>query len=215
MRVLLVDDHSLLRQSLAAYLLREDPGIDIHQARDYDEALREMKSFACDVLVTDLSMGQRTGLELIAEIVAERSCPAIVALSMHEDLEHLSAAFRAGARGYVAKSSDASELRAAIRAVAAGGFFLDQTMLALALSRLAGIPAKRASECDSAFDSLTEREREVFLCLAKNQSIEETGKELNISSKTVENHRGAVYAKLGLSDRLSLYHYARKLGLTD
>jgi DNA-binding NarL/FixJ family response regulator len=165
--------------------------------------------------VTDIGLKGLSGIDLIERLAADRPGLPLIALSMHEDIEHLAAAFRAGARGYVAKSSDASELRSALAAVCAGDTFLDQTMLSLVLAPLVGAPRPRADAGVGDLDALTDREREVFLHLAKNATIDEIGAELGISPKTVENHRGAIYAKLGLSDRLSLYHYARRLGLAD
>jgi len=215
MRVLLVDDHALLRQSLGAYLVREDPALLVGQAGGHDEAMRECAHESYDAVVTDISMEGKTGIELIKRLAADRPSLPIVALSMHEDIEHLVAALRAGARGYVAKSSDASELRSAIMTVSAGRIFLDQRMLALVISRLAGIPTKEGPAEGPSLSALTDRERDVFVQLAKNATIEEIGAALSISPKTVENHRGAIYAKLGISDRLSLYHYARRLGLAD
>jgi DNA-binding NarL/FixJ family response regulator len=215
MRVLLVDDHVLLRQCMADFLRSGIPPISVDEAVDYDEALLHFASEECDVVVTDIGLKGRSGLELIERLVAARSGFPIVVLSMHEDLDHLAQALRAGARGYVSKSSDSSELRTALATVYAGGLYLDQAMLSLVACRLAGAPAKSREETAGDLRELTDREREVFSLLIKDTALDAIGGALGISTKTVENHRSAIYGKLGLSDRFALFHYARRLGLTN
>lgn len=213
MRILFVDDHALLRQSVAAYVREAEPEVELVESGSVEAALGLLGEGDFDLLVTDLGLGEGSGLSLVEACAARGGRPPALVLSMHDDLERLGAALGAGARGYVAKSSELPELLAGMRAVAAGGRWLDQRMLALVFERLGAAPSRERRGAAGRYGQLTEREREIFLLLAGDSSIEEIAAELGLSAKTVENHRSNVYAKLGLGDRLSLYRLARDLGL--
>jgi DNA-binding NarL/FixJ family response regulator len=215
MKALFVDDHAMLRQSVAAQLRASIADSRIDEAGSLAEARSRIELEPYDLLVTDLCLGDGDGLELMADADPRDARVPCLVLSMHADIEHIERALRAGARGYVTKSSDAALLAEAVRVVAAGGFYFDQIALGAIASRLSAPRYAGEKEDFEAYGTLTEREQELFLLLAQGLQVVEVARKLSISPKTVENHRTSIYAKLGLEDRLALYHYARELGLVS
>ena len=218
MNILFIDDHALLRQSVAAQLRTAFPEATIEEGGSLAEARALLEKGRYDMLLTDLVLGEggseEGGLELASIAARLRGGIPVIVLSMHADPGHIEKSIRAGAKGYVTKSSEISILADAIRVVGAGGFYFDQSALSAIVGRIRSTPVASVSASDfSAYGELTEREQEVFLLLAQGGQLAEIAHRLGISPKTVENHRSNIYAKLGLSDRLSAYRYARELGL--
>lgn len=205
-RVLLADDHALLREGLRA-LLGANPGIAVvADVGDGREALRRTEELKPDVLVMDVSMPGLNGIEA-AELVRAR-CPhtQIVMLSMHSSAEHLFRAMRAGALGYVLKESAATEVISAVLAVHAGRRYLSP-----ALRDVAGAAA---DERAGPLESLSARERQVLQLVVEGKSSAAIARIVHLSPKTVETYRSRLMKKLGVADVPALVKFAIQHGLT-
>jgi DNA-binding NarL/FixJ family response regulator len=209
LRILLADDHEMVRAGLRALLDGSEGMQVVAEARDGVEALRLACSLKPDVAVLDVSMPEMGGPET-AERVA-RECPAVrvLALTMHEDRAHLTRMLEAGAAGYVLKRAAADELVRAIRVVAAGGTYVDPT---LAGRMLGGRTPPRGAGAVPGGDPLSGREEEVLRRIAWGQSNKQIAMELEISTKTVETYKARITDKLGLRSRTEMVRYALQQG---
>lgn len=209
-RVLIADDHTMVRESLAGLL--RGAGVDVvAQAADGVETLQRTQELRPDVVVTDLSMPGLNGLEVIRRLREQAQPPQVLVLTMHQEDEYILQAVRAGASGYVVKDSPAAELLAAVREVHAGrGYFGPQAARALA-------EQLRHPERDlgDPYGRLTAREREVFHLIADGLTTKEIARRLSISVKTAENHRARVLDKLDVRNSAELVRYASRKGLVD
>jgi two-component system, NarL family, response regulator NreC len=208
-RVLLVDDHTIVREGLRA-LLQGTPGIEVvGEASDGRESLREAQRLSPDVVVMDASMPGLNGIDATQRILELVPATRVLVLSMHAGEEYVRPALRAGASGYLVKGSGLSDLVAAIRAVAAGDSFVSPTVAKLLVqdAREAGVERARGTE------ELTVREREVLQLVAEGHSTQAIGQLLHLSPKTVEGHRGRVMQKLGVANVAGLVRHAIRLGL--
>jgi DNA-binding NarL/FixJ family response regulator len=215
MKALFVDDHAMLRQSVAAQLRASMADIQVDEAGSLTEARSKLGGERFDLLITDLSLGDGDGLELLQDRAPPDDHVPCLILSMHADIDHIARALRSGAKGYVTKTSDAALLAEAARIVVSGGYYFDQVALGAIVKRLSAPRYTGGKQDFEAYGTLTEREQELFLLLAQGFQAAEIARRLSISPKTVENHRTSIYAKLGLEDRLALYHYAHELGLVS
>ncbi|QWP79086.1 response regulator transcription factor [Lysobacter sp. K5869] len=209
-RVLIADDHTMVRESLAGLL--RGAGVDVvAQAADGVETLQRAQELHPDVVVTDLSMPGLNGLEVIRRLHEQTPAPRVLVLTMHQEDEYILQAVRAGASGYVVKDSPAAELLAAVRDVHAGrGYFGPQA--ARALAEQLRHPER---ELGDPYGRLTAREREVFHLIADGLTTKEIARRLAISVKTAENHRARVLDKLGVRNSAELVRYASRKGLVD
>ncbi|MGO4260025.1 response regulator [Lysobacter sp. TAB13] len=209
-RVLIADDHTMVRESLVS-LLRSG-GIDIvGQAADGLDTLKQAQALRPDVVVTDLSMPRLSGLEVIRRLFDSLPEVRVLVLTMHQEDEYILQAVRAGATGYMVKDSPASELLAAVHSVHTGkGYFGPQAARALA-------EQLRHPERDlgDPYGRLTPREREVFHLIAEGLTTKEIARQLTISVKTAENHRARVLEKLAVRNTAELVRYALRKGLLD
>jgi DNA-binding NarL/FixJ family response regulator len=204
LRVLLADDHATVRQGLKL-LINSQPDMGVvGEASDGSDGLQQAKALKPDIVVMDISMPGVNGL--IATRTLKRVQPdvAIIALTRHEDETYLEELLRAGASGYVLKQSPPVEFLQAIRAVAAGGVYLDPAMT----SRVAdGLLAKTAELARGPRTAISERESEVLRLIAVGYSNKEVAGQLNISVKTVEVHKANAMRKLGLTGRVDVVRY--------
>jgi two-component system response regulator NreC len=201
-RVLLADDHTLVRSGLRA-LLEAQPDMDVvGEAEDGVAVVERSRSLKPDVVVMDLAMPGRGGINAIEDL--RTGCPAIkvVVLTMHDDEAYIRLARLAGATGFVLKKSLASELIRAIRAVRAGETHFPPT-----------IPPRPPLAARTPLDLLTDREREVLALIALGHTTPEAARKLHISEKTVETHRAHISGKLGLRTRAELVRFAIEHGL--
>jgi DNA-binding NarL/FixJ family response regulator len=202
-RVMLVDDHAIMRQGLAA-LIGSQPDMQVcGEADGVREALAAVRDAAPDVAVVDIAIKGGDGLELIRELGTKAPNVRCLVLSMHDEAVYAERALRAGARGYVRKDEVAEGLMVAIRRVLAGEVHVSPRVTACAMSRGGG----RAGEA-SPVGRLSDRELQVLRCVGRGLSTREAAEELFISVKTVETHREHLKEKLNLSGSGELLRYA-------
>ena len=211
LRVVIADDHTVVRQGIRI-VLEEVPGLEVvGEAGDGAGALRLIAKFKPDVAVLDVTMPEKTGLEVAKELRESDSDIGILILSMHDDPEYVLQAVRAGADGYVLKDVAPSELRDAIQAVASGkAFFAERVthQLSVGLREELEHEQRRAR-----IGSLTGREVEVLVRIADGNTNREIGEELGISPRTVETHRERVMAKLRVRTVAGLTRLVVEYGL--
>jgi two-component system, NarL family, response regulator NreC len=210
-RVLLADDHAVVRAGLKA-VLGAAPDIDIvGEAKDGREAVALVERLNPDVVVMDLSMGGLDGTEATKEIVAKNLPARVLILTMHAEEDYLVPLLEAGAAGYLVKSAADRELVDAVRAVARGDLYVRPSaarILAKGLTRKDPVQAER-----DRYEMLTERERNVLRLVAEGYSAPEIGARLFISPKTVDTYKQRINEKLGVAHRADYVKLALKLGL--
>jgi len=202
-RVLLADDHRVVREGLAALLRREADLEVLGEADDGAAAVRLAEERSPDIVVMDLAMRGVDGIEAISQLHGRRPEIQVVVLSMHDDAPTVDRALRAGARAYVLKGSDSASLCAAIRAVARGEVYLSPEISDFVLQ------GYLKPEGD---DPLSEREREVLKLIAEGYTGAEIGHQLGLSPKTIEHHREHITEKLGIRTTAGLVRYAVRRG---
>jgi DNA-binding NarL/FixJ family response regulator len=211
MRVLIADDHTMIRESLVRILQAEADVQVVAQAADGIEAVRLAIETRPDVVVTDLSMPSLNGIEVVRRLREALPATRVLVLTMHQEDEYVLQAVRAGASGYLVKDSAAAELLTALRSLHAGrGHFGAQASRALAEQ----MQNPRQDMADP-YGRLTPREREVFHLIAEGQTTKEVARRLDISVKTAENHRSRVLDKLDVRNTAELVRYALRRGLID
>jgi DNA-binding NarL/FixJ family response regulator len=213
LRILLADDHTVLRQGLRL-LLERQPGFQvIGEAADGHQAIEMAEAGHPDVVVLDLGMPRLNGIEAARQITAKLPSTAIVILSMHTDESYLLQALKAGARAYLLKDSADADLIAAIRAVSEGkGFFSPAMSKLLADDYIREI---RERGIQDSYELLSPREREVLQSLAEGKSNKEVATLLNLSVTTVETHRRSIMQKLNLHSAPELVLYAVRKGVVS
>lgn len=222
-RVLIADDHDILRDGLRALLDMAPDIIVTGEARTGREAVAEAERLRPDVVLMDISMPELDGVEACERIRQRVPHTCVLFLTMHEAEEYFFRALRAGAAGYVVKRTAAADLLAAIRAVARGESFLSPSVARALVADYAERTARaggEASERETAgtpdhYDALTGREREVLQLVAEGYTNQEIADQLHLSVKTVQSHRAAVMDKLDLRDVTHLVRYAVRRGLVD
>ncbi len=210
-RLLLVDDHAVVRSGLRMLLSGHSEMEIVGEAATAEEALQRAGEFKPDVILMDIGLPDKTGIEATREIKAKFPDIKIVALTIHEDEEYFFQMLNAGASGYVPKRAAPEELITAITVAAAGEVYIYPTMAKLLVRDY--LSAEHPAEEKINLDGLTDREREVLTHLAEGSSNDEIGKALVISSKTVERHRENIMRKLNLHSRSELVRYAIRKGI--
>ena len=210
-RVFLVDDHALFRDGLRALLAGCEDMEVVGEAGDGQEAVARVPGARPDVVLMDIAMPGLGGLE--ATLALRRLYPParILVLTQYESREYVTRFLKAGAAGYVLKKAAGPELIAAIRAVAAGQAVLHPSVTAEVIEGY--LKGSRPGPGEAAYESLTERERQVLKLIAEGQTSKEIAGALDISVKTVVTHRTNLMQKLGLHNRAELVKYAVRLGL--
>ena len=208
-RIVLADDHAIVREGLKRIIGDVADFQFTGEAADGTEVMKKVRELDFDVLVLDLSMPGRSGMELIKLVKAEKPKLRILVLSMHQETQYAVRAIKSGASGYLTKESAPALLEQAIRKIAAGGAYISAEVAEkLALGAMPGgetVP----------HESLSDREFEVFRLLVAGDAVSDIAGKLNLSVKTVSTHKANLMQKLGLANQTELVKYAIKHGLTD
>jgi DNA-binding NarL/FixJ family response regulator len=207
-RVLIADDHPLVRQGLQAALAPLEEVEVVGEAATGQEAIREAVLHRPDVVVMDLQMPDLNGIDATRELRRVVPSAAVLVLTMFDDDDWVFAAMRAGARGYVLKGAEQQEIARAIMAVAAGEAIFGPAVATRVLSYFATPPVT-----PTPFPELTAREREVLDLIAAGRNNHQIAKQLGLSAKTVANHISAIFTKLQVADRTQAILRARDAGL--
>ncbi|HEY2940329.1 MAG TPA: response regulator transcription factor [Gaiellaceae bacterium] len=208
-RVLIVDDHAVVRAGLKLLVDAEDDLEAVGEAGSAREAIFQARTLEPDVVLMDVVMPEQSGLEAVPQLLHEHPETNVLVLSMQDDPRYVREAFAVGAKGYVLKEAADSELVAAIREVARGGRYVHPELGA----RLVAAESEERRRAEE--DPLSEREREVLRLLALGHTNQEIAKQLYISVRTAETHRAHIMQKLRLSSRAELVRYALGEGLLE
>ena len=208
-RLVIADDHAIVREGLNRIVGAIDDMQMVGEAADGTEVMQRVRELDFDVLVLDLSMPGRSGMELIKLVKAEKPRLRILVLSMHQELQYAVRAIKSGASGYLTKESAPALLEQAIRKVAGGGAFVTAEVAEqLALGAMPGgegLP----------HEALSDREFQVLRLLVAGESVTGIAGQLNLSVKTVSTHKANLMHKMGLHNQSELIRYALKHGLAD
>ncbi len=203
--ILLVDDHPMMRAGLSG-LINKQPDLQVSaEAGSPAEVLTQLSLSLPDLLVTDMTMPGRSGVEFIKDVLAAYPDLPILVLSMHDEMIHGERVLRAGARGYIMKEAGAEKILKAIRQVLDGEVYVSAAMSAKLLDSLSG---RRPRGSNSPIEKLSDREFEVFQLVGVGKSTREIAEQLHLSPKTVDVHRGHIKEKLDLKDATSLVRHA-------
>jgi DNA-binding NarL/FixJ family response regulator len=203
-RLLLVDDHPLVRERLAEVIQQEPDLAVCGQAEDRAGALSLARSTQPDLAIIDLTLKNSHGLDLIKDLLAERPELPILVVSMHDESLHAERALRAGARGYITKQEATRKIMLAIRTVLAGETYLSENMALRIAAKVAGRP----TEPSDAVDLLTDRELRVFELIGEGHGTSQIARQLRLGTATIETYRARIKEKLNLRDANELRQQA-------
>lgn len=210
-RVLLADDHALVRSGLRL-LLSATPDIEVvGEAGDGHEALRLARDLSPDVLLLDISMPGLNGLEVAARVATDHPRTRVLVLSMHRSESYVHQALKAGAAGYLCKDAGQEELELAVRSVARGQMYVCPSASRAAAVALGGY----AGELDEPVERLSPRQREILQLIAEGHGTRDVAERLHLSIKTVETHRAAIMKRLGIRDVPGLVRFAIRTGMVS
>ncbi len=201
-RIVVADDHTIVREGLKQLLGAAGDFSVVGEAQDGHSVMELVRTLDFDLLLLDMSMPGRSGIELIKQVLSEKPRLRVLILSMHEERQYAVRAIRAGAAGYLTKESASAQLVSVIRKVAAGGAFISTEVaeqLALAaMPQTDGLP----------HTALSDREYQVFQALAAGRTVSEIATQLNLSVKTVSTHKARLMQKMSLPNQAELVRYA-------
>lgn len=211
-KVVVADDHTIVRKGLCAILVGESEIEVVGEAEDGREAIRKVEQLQPDVVVLDITMPILNGLEATRQLRKRFPKLKILILTMHDNEEYVFETLRAGASGYLVKRSAPSELISAIKAVHREGSYLSPAVSKKVIDEYVRVGPKKIKE-DDEYGKLTEREREILQMVAEGRANREIAELLNISIKTVESHRAHLMDKLNIRNTAELTQYAIRKGL--
>jgi DNA-binding NarL/FixJ family response regulator len=211
-KILLVDDHKIMREGLKSLLAQEPEFTVLAEAESGLQAIELAKQHNPDVIIMDVAMPDLNGIEATRALRGEDICAKIIALSMHSDRRFVTEMLKAGASGYLLKQSAFEEMVNAIKAVMADKTFLSSSIVDIVVQDY----VQQLAESDSpAYSRLTNRERQVLQLMAEGKTTKEVGYVLHVSVKTVETHRYKIMNKLGIPNLAGLVKFAIREGLTS
>jgi two-component system, NarL family, invasion response regulator UvrY len=208
-RILLADDHDVVRKGLKQILMESMPETHFGDASSGREALRQARAEPWDLVVLDISLPDRSGLDVLKELRRDLPALPVLVLSMYSEEQFAVRVLRAGAAGYLTKRTAAQELIAAVRKVLAGGKYVSASV-AESLAVAVGVLPPSAADLHEA---LSDREYQVFRMLAMGKTVKDIGEELFLSPQTVSTHRGRILDKMGMTTNAELTQYAIQSGL--
>lgn len=204
-RILLVDDHPIVRQGLAALVSQEPDFVVVGEAEDPDQGLPLIDQLQPDVVVSDLSFGGLSGIEFIKDIKARHPRLPVLILSMHDEAHYADRALRAGAMGYIMKQAGGSRVIEAIRQVLSRQIYLSPEVTTQLVRTAIDGPHDVSA---SPIDQFSDRELEVFALIGQGLSTRQIAKKLHLSTKTIDSHRSKIKTKLNLKNSTELVHHA-------
>ena len=208
-KVLIADDHTLVRKGLRQILLESGAVKVADEAKDGKETIAKVSANPYDVVLLDISFPGRSGIEVLKQVKSIRPKLPVLILSMHPEEQYAVRALRAGAAGYLTKESAPDELIEAIQKVAKGGKYITAS-LADKLAEEIGEPSEELPH-----ERLSDREYQVMCMIASGKTVKEIGRELNLSVKTISTHRARILMKMNMKNNAQLTHYAIKYKLVD
>jgi len=206
MRVLIADDHAVVRRGLKQILLDEYGALEVGEAGDAHETLRLAREEPWDIVVLDISMPDRSGLEVLKELKQTRPRLPVLILTTHPEEQYAVRVLKAGAAGYMTKESAPEHLVEAIRKVTAGGRYITPTLADLLVTQITG--AEKPPH-----ENLSDSEFQVLRLIASGKTVGQIAEELSLSSNTVSTYRARVLEKMGMRTNAELTHYAISNGL--
>jgi DNA-binding NarL/FixJ family response regulator len=195
-RVLLVDDHPLMREALRESIDRQNDLVTCGEASDAASAMGALESSHPNLVLLDLTLGEDSGLDLLKRMLVADSSVRVLVLSMHDDTLYAERAIRAGAKGYINKRESSATIVSAIRTILKGDIYVNSKVMGRVLHRLTGRKAETAGVVE---EQLSDREMETFELIGAGMGSREIAQRLHVSVKTVEAYRERIKAKLGLS----------------
>jgi DNA-binding NarL/FixJ family response regulator len=208
-KVIVVDDHAVVREGLKR-IIAESPGMEVTgEAEDGHQAVNVVQNSACDVVLLDISMPNKGGLEVLKQLRSEKPRLPVLVLSMHSEEQYAVRVLRAGAAGYLTKESAPAKLVQAIRKVVRGGKYVSQSLAEKLVYDLGGATDRPAHEL------LSDREYQVLCLLASGRTVSNIAQELALSVKTVSTYRVRLLEKLNMKNNAELTRYAMKEGLIE
>lgn len=213
--IVIIDDHPLFREGLKSIIARARYFDVVGEAGDARKGLDVVKKHNPDLVIVDISLPDKSGIEVARTIRGRFPGTRIIIVSMHSKIDYIVEAFQAGATGYIVKESASDRLVLGLETVLNGEYFLDSSISHAVVEKLLKEPLKDTRVEDADYGSLTPREQEVMRLLAEGFAVKEIAHKLYISPKTVENHRSNLMRKLGLRNAIELARYAARLGLID
>lgn len=214
-RVLIVDDHPLFRDGLKSLVERSAGYETVGEAGSSAEALALALQLQPDLMTMDVSLPDMSGIETVREIMRVIPSVRILMLSMHPKFDYVAEAFKAGARGYVVKEATSARLIQAMDALCRDEYFLDGQVSQDIVAKLVAGVGKEATIQDERYGLLSPREQQVMRLVAEGVPSREIAARLDLSAKTVENHRANLMKKLDVHSKMELLRYASRLGLID
>ncbi|MHC4156340.1 MAG: response regulator transcription factor [Planctomycetota bacterium] len=204
-RILIVDDHPIVREGLAKLINQEQDMAVCGQAEDAHQAVKAVSTLNPDLVIVDISLKETSGMDLIKDIKAQHPKLPVLTLSMHDESLYAERALRAGAQGYIMKQEAPEMVVAAIRSVLGGQVYISDKVTSRMVHKLVG---SRADLSTTGVDTLSDRELEVFLLIGRGLGTRQIAEKLFLSAKTIETYRAHIKEKLGLSDATELLQYA-------
>ncbi|HSB73459.1 MAG TPA: response regulator transcription factor [Candidatus Methylomirabilis sp.] len=201
-RIVIVDDHTVVRRGLKQILSEESDMAVVGEAHNAQDMLTLVRKQACDVIVADISMPGRSGLDVLKELKQDRPKLPVLVLSMHPEDQYAVRALKLGASGYMTKESAPEELVKAIRKVVSGGRYVSPS-LAEKLALDLAVDTERPVH-----ETLSEREHQVFTMIAQGKTVKEIADELALSVKTISTYRTRILEKMAMKNNAELIHYA-------
>lgn len=204
-RILIVDDHPLMRKGISQLISNEKDMVVCGEAEDAHKALTAIGATKCDVVILDISLGATSGIELLKNIKVRYPKLLVLVLSMHDETVYAQRALRAGAAGYIMKQEGAERIMVALRKILGGEVYLSERLGNKMLNTLVG---GRTSLNGSPIEELSDRELEVFGLIGQGHGTRPIAEKLHLSVKTIESHRAHIKEKLDLKNATELVHHA-------